>query len=148
MTNEQWLVYLYSVWPDGEFFHFWMSCLCIWGVYLLVLGISYSEPCITKEERQQKLWVKLGYKKIIVPVIICFMMLISHFVPDKKTFAYIIVTPYVVDTGKSLVESLQDPSSKAYKINKMIDKGLDKALEALENTENKIETKVKKVKND
>ena len=146
MTNEQILVYLYSVWPDGEFFYFWMTCLCIWGVYLFVLGLSYTEPCITKEERQQKLWVKLGHKKIIVPVIICFMLLISHFVPDKKTFTYIIATPYVVDTGKSLVESLQDPSSKAYKINQMIDKGLDKALEALENTENKIETKIKKDK--
>ncbi len=62
------------------------------------------------------------------------MLFLSQFVPSRKDFMFIIATPYLVESGKSLIESLQDPTSKAYKINQLMDKGLDKALIELDKT--------------
>lgn len=49
-------------------------------------------------------------------------------VPNRDHFIYIIATPYVVESGKSIIDSLQDPNSKLSKLNQMTDKALDKAL--------------------
>ena len=51
--------------------------------------------------------------------------------PDKRTMLYIVATPYVVETGKTLMESLNDETSKLYKLNQLLDASLDKALEHL-----------------
>ncbi len=64
------------------------------------------------------------------------LIFLSNLFPSKRDFVYILAAPYVVDSGKSLIESLQDPTSKAFKINQLLDKSLDKALEQLEDKTN------------
>ena len=66
---------------------------------------------------------------------------LSNLVPNREHFIYIIATPYVVESGKSIVESLQDPSSKLSKLNQMTDKALDKALKYFGENENEKQNK-------
>ena len=132
MTNEQWLVYLWSIYPNGGFQAFWVMCLAAVFVFLcFVAGIYFSdtgEYRYSEEEKNTYLWRKLGKWKIIVPSVLLLFIFLSNLVPSREHFAYIIATPYVVESGKSIVESLNDPSSKLSKLNQMTDKALDKAL--------------------
>ena len=132
MTNEQWLVYLWSIYPQGGISIFWFSGFCISLIYIFIIWIGYSDCEI--EYRYNTQFVKIGKWKIIVPLFFVGMLFLSQFVPSRKDFMFIIATPYLVESGKSLVDSLQDPTSKAYKINQLMDKGLDKALIELEKT--------------
>ena len=82
------------------------------------------------------MWRKLGKYKIIVPSVLLLFIFLSNLVPSREHFAYIIATPYVVESGKSIVDSLNDPNSKLSKLNQMTDKALDKALMYLGENEN------------
>lgn len=132
MTNEQWLVYLWSIYPNGGFQVFWVMCLVLVVALLTFTAINYFSDTsgyrYTEEEKNTYLWRKLGKWKVIVPSILLLFIFLSNLVPNREHFIYIIATPYVVDSGKSIIESLQDPNSKLYKLNKMTDKALDKAL--------------------
>ena len=75
---------------------------------------------------------KLGKKKYYIPLFLAFMIFLSNLVPTREQFLYIVATPYVVDAGKSLADSFKDPTSKAYKINQLMDKALDKAITNLD----------------
>ena len=140
MTQEQWLVYIWSIYPNGGFIQFWLICLVLVvgflvfsaaSFFLYTGGYRYSE-----EEKNTYLWRKLGKWKIIMPSVLLLFIFLSNLVPNREHFAYIIATPYVVESGKSIVDSLQDPNSKLYKLNKMTDKALDKALKYLGENEN------------
>ena len=132
MTNEQWLVYLWSIYPQGGFQLFWVACLAIVFLFLCFTAISFfadtSGYRYSEEEKDTYVWRKLGKYKVIVPSVLLLFIFLSNLVPNREHFIYIIATPYVVDSGKSIIESLQDPNSKLYKLNKMTDKALDKAL--------------------
>ena len=132
MTKEQWLVYLWSIYPNGGFQVFWVMCLVLVVALLTFTAINYfpdtSKYRYTEEKKNTYLWRKLGKWKVIVPSILLLFIFLSNLVPNREHFIYIIATPYVVDSGKSIIESLQDPNSKLYKLNKMTDKTLDKAL--------------------
>ena len=132
MTKEQWLVYLWSIYPNGGFQVFWVMCLVLVVALLTFTAINYFSDTsgyrYTEEEKNTYLWRKLGKWKVIVPSILLLFIFLSNLVPNREHFIYIIATPYVVDSGKSIIESLQDPNSKLYKLNKMTDKALDKAL--------------------
>lgn len=101
-------------------------------IYIFIILIGYSD-CEIKD-RNNTQFVKTGKWKIIVPLFFAVMLFLSQLVPSRKDFMFIIATPYLVESGKSLIESLQDPTSKAYKINQLMDKGLDKALIELDKT--------------
>ena len=132
MTQEQWLVYLWSIYPNGGFQVFWVLSLALVFVFLcFVAGIYFSDTSgyrYSEEEKDTYLWRKLGKWKIIMPSVLLLFIFLSNLVPSREHFAYIIATPYVVESGKSIVDSLNDPSSKLFKLNKMTDKALDKAL--------------------
>ena len=132
MTNEQWLVYLWSIYPNGGFQVFWVACLSIVFLFLFFTATSFFSDTggyrYSEEEKNTYLWRKLGKYKVIVPSVLLLFIFLSNLVPNREHFIYIIATPYVVDSGKSIIESLQDPNSKLYKLNKMTDKALDKAL--------------------
>lgn len=139
MTQEQWLVYIWSIYPDGGFQKFWSICLVLVtglltfaasSFFLDTGGNSYSE-----EEKNTYLWRVLGKWKVIVPSVLLTFIFLSNLVPSREHFAYILATPYVVGSGKSMVESLQDPNSKLSKLNKMTDKALDNALMYLDEKE-------------
>lgn len=140
MTNEQWLVYLWSIYPNGGFQVFWVMCLVTVSLFLTFTAASYFSDTsgyrYSEEEKNTYLWRKLGKWKIIVPSVLLLFIFLSNLVPSREHFAYIIATPYVVESGKSIVDSLNDPNSKLYKLNKMTDKALDKALIYLGENEN------------
>ena len=136
MTKEQFLVYIWSIYPDGGYQTFWivsfiMSAVSLIISYLIANDYNFSEDTT---------WVKLGKWKLL-PLFFLTMAFLSNFVPNKNNFMFIVATPYIVDTGKSLVETLEDKNSKLYKINQIMDKGLDKVLLELENKNNKKEDK-------
>ena len=132
MTNEQWLVYLYSVYPNGGFTLVWGGLL---GIYCILLFFLLGEHFIDYNDsnREKSNLSKLGKKKYYIPLFLAFMIFLSNLVPTREQFLYIVATPYVVDAGKSLADSFKDPTSKAYKINQLMDKALDKAITNLEN---------------
>ena len=136
MTNEQWLVYIWSIYPNGGFQVFWVICLALVVGLLTFAAVSFFSDTgsyrYTEEEKNTYLWRKLGKWKVIVPSILLLLIFISKLVPNREYFAYIIATPYVVDSGKSIVDSLNDPTSKLFKLNSIMDKGLDKTLKYLD----------------
>ena len=119
---------------------FWVMCLVLMVALLTFTAINYfsdtSKYRYTEEKKNTYWWRKLGKWKVIVPSILLLFIFLSNLVPNREHFIYIIATPYVVDSGKSIIESLQDPNSKLYKLNKMTDKTLDKALLYLDENEN------------
>ena len=136
MTNEQWLVYIWSIYPNGGFQVFWVICLVLVVALLTFTAINYFSDTsgyrYSEEEKNTYLWRKLGKWKIIMPSVLLLFIFLSNLVPSREHFAYIIATPYVVESGKSIVDSLNDPSSKLSKLNQMTDKALDKALKYLD----------------
>ena len=136
MTSEQWLVYLWSIYPQGGFQVFWVMCLILVFAFLCLTAASYFSDTggyrYSEEKKNTYLWRKLGKYKVIVPSVLLLFIFLSNLVPSREHFAYIIATPYVVESGKSIVDSLNDPSSKLSKLNQMTDKALDKALKYLD----------------
>lgn len=147
MTNEQWLVYIYSIYPEGGFQVFYGIAAAISLCFIMILRISYYETIDktfhpvtdarftpeTKLEYMSTLgYVKLGKLKFIIPSVFTLLAFLCNLVPNKNAFIYIIATPYLVDGAKSTIDLLQDPTSKVYKINQLLDKGLDKAIQELD----------------
>lgn len=132
MTNEQWLVYLWSIYPNGGYTIIYGIMLILSLLILIASYTSYLDAVNNDNILEETLWVMLGKWKIIIPFTLCTLLVISNLIPSKQNFMYIVATPYVVDTGKSIIESLQDPTSKAYKINQIMDKTLDKAIVAMD----------------
>ena len=131
MTNEQWSVYLWSIYPSGGYQIFYAICLFVYLFFIIFALISHSNtPDIY---RTDTVWYKMGKWKIIIPSVLIVLLFLSNLVPSNRNhFLYIVATPYVVDSGKSIIESLQDPNSKLSKLNQMTDKALDKALKYLD----------------
>ena len=124
MTNEQWLVYLWSIYPNGGFLHLWITLLV-----LFVAGIMFASIFHFNGYTEQKtLWSILGKWKIIIPSILVLFIFLSLLVPKRDHFLLILATPYAVEAGKSLADSLNDPTSKMFKLNQLVDKGLEKML--------------------
>ena len=140
MTNEQWLVYIWSIYPNGGFQVFWVICLLLVLALLAFTAASFFSDTsgyrYSEEEKNTYLWRQLGKWKVIVPSVLLLFIFLSNLVPNREHFAYIIATPYVVESGKSIVDSLNDPSSKLSKLNQMTDKALDKALMYLDEDKN------------
>ncbi len=134
MTNEQWLVYLWSIYPSGGYQVFYAILLIAYLFFIIFALISHSDT--SYRYKNETIWFKMGKWKIIIPSVLLVLIFLSNLVPSKEHFAYIIATPYVVDSGKSIIESLQDPNSKLSKLNQMTDKALDKALMYLGENEN------------
>ncbi len=131
MTNEQWLVYLWSIYPNGGFMHLWVTLLV-----LFVTGIMFASIFHFNGYTEEKsLWSILGKWKIIIPSILVLFIFLSLLVPKRDHFILIMATPYAVEAGKSLADSLNDPTSKMFKLNQLVDKGIEKMLKELSEPE-------------
>ena len=140
MTNEQWLVYLWSIYPNGGYQIFYAIFLIAYLFFIIFALISHSDT--SDRYRTDTVWYKMGKWKIIIPSVLLVLIFLSNLVPSNRNhFLYIVATPYVVDSGKSIIESLQDPNSKLSKLNQMTDKALDKALMYLGENENEKQNK-------
>ena len=127
MTNEQWLVYLWSIYPNGGFLDLWIVLLILFAVGILFTGIIHFD----EYKDETTLWSKLGKWKIAIPSILVLFIFLSNLVPKRDHFLLILATPYAVEAGKSLADSLNDPTSKMFKLNQLVDKGLEKMLKEL-----------------
>ena len=131
MTNEQWLVYLWSIYPNGGFMHLWIVLLVLFTTGIMFASIfhfnGYTE--------QKTMWSILGKWKIVIPSILVLFIFLSLLVPKRDHFILILATPYAVEAGKSLADSLNDPTSKMFKLNQLVDKGLEKMLKELSEPE-------------
>ena len=141
MTNEQWLVYLWSIYPSGGYQIFYAIFLIAYLFFIIFALISHLDT--SDRYKTETIWYKMGKWKIIIPSVLIVLIFLSNLVPSNRNhFLYIVATPYVVDSGKSIIESLQDPNSKLSKLNQMTDKALDKALKYLdENKQSEPEVK-------
>ena len=131
MTNEQWLVYLWSIYPNGLFIQIWILALILFAGFLMILAIIHFD----KYQNKITLWTILGKWKIIIPSILVLFIFLSNLVPKRDHFILIMATPYAVEAGKSLTDSLNDPTSKMFKLNQLVDKGLEKMLKELSEPE-------------
>ena len=131
MTNEQWLVYLWSIYPNGGFIHLWVVLLVVFAVGILFIGIIHHEG----DRDETTMWSILGKWKIAIPSILVLFIFLSLLVPKRDHFLLILATPYAVEAGKSLADSLNDPTSKMFKLNQLVDKGLEKMLKELSEPE-------------
>ena len=127
MTNEQWLVYLWSIYPNGGFMHLWIVLLVLFTAGIMFASIFHFNG-YTEEK---SLWSILGKWKLIIPSILVLFIFLSLLVPKRDHFILILATPYAVEAGKSLADSLSDPTSKMFKLNQLVDKGLEKMLKEL-----------------
>ena len=140
MTNEQWLVYLWSIYPSGGYQIFYAIFLIAYLFFIIFTLIAHSDT--SDRYKTDTVWYKMGKWKIIIPSVLIVLLFLSNLVPSNRNhFLYIVATPYVVDSGKSIIESLQDPNSKLSKLNQMTDKALDKALMYLGENENEKQNK-------
>ena len=131
MTKEQWLVYLWSIYPQGVFTQIWIVLFILFAITICFVAFNHFDGC----EDETTVWSKMGKWKIGIPSLLVIFIFLSLLIPKRDHFLLIIATPYVVDSGKSIIESLQDPNSKLYKLNKMTDKALDKVLVYLDENE-------------
>ena len=131
MTNEQWLVYLWSIYPNGLFIQIWSALLIVFAMGMVLMAAIHFEG----DRDETTLWSKMGKWKIIIPSILVLFIFISYLVPKRDHFLLILATPYAVEAGKSLADSLSDPTSKMFKLNQLVDKGLEKMLKELSETE-------------
>ena len=131
MTNEQWLVYLWSIYPNGGFIHLWVVLLVVFAVGILFIGIIHHEG----DRDETTMWSILGKWKIVIPTLLVLFIFLSQLVPKRDHFILILATPYAVEAGKSLADSLNDPTSKMFKLNQLVDKGIEKMLKELSEPE-------------
>ena len=66
MTNEQWLVYLWSIYPNGGFMNLWITLLILFTTGIMFASIFHFNGYTDKKT----LWAILGKRKIIIPSII------------------------------------------------------------------------------
>ena len=138
MTQEQWLVYIWSIYPSGGWSFVWVISLLGVLLFLLFSFLTYTDAERTEYYKDSTsyytntVWYKLKNWKWIIPSILATLLFLSNLVPNKEGFMYILATPYVVDSGKSIIEDLKDENSKVSKLNRLLDKSLDKALKEVE----------------
>lgn len=130
MTNEQLLVYLYGIYPDGGWTLLWAVVLAmVAGILFFLFLIHSSDYRNTKPESKwhssKSPWSKLGNFKWTVPLALTILIFLSNLVPDKRTFLLLVATP-------TIVESFESPEGKLNKLNTLFDKALDKADEYIE----------------
>jgi len=120
MTQEQWLVYLYGVYPgDGITF-----LVIMWFMFTVVASVFIG--FIPKKDWDREVYSRVN--KFAKTVWIAGALLfIGNFIPDKKTFVAIVATPAIVDSYKQ-------EDGKIYKMDLIIDKILDKTVRELTDT--------------
>ena len=131
MTNEQWLVYLWSIYPNGLFIQIWVVLLVVFAIGMAFIAAIHFDGY----EDETTVWSILGKWKIVIPSILVLFIFLSLLVPKRDHFILILATPYAVEAGKSLADFLNDPTSKMFKLNQLVDKGLEKMLKELSEPE-------------
>ena len=92
MTNEQWLVYLWSIYPSGGYQIFYAIFLIAYLFFIIFALISHSDT--SDRYRTDTVWYKMGKWKIIIPSVLIVLLFLSNLVPSNRNhFLYIVATP-------------------------------------------------------
>jgi len=118
MSNEQLIIYLYGIYPEGGF----VLLLSVMWVILVLLWLPIIDGGGNLENKLHIVW-----KKVMKPftIVMLVVWLLSALTPDKKTFLLLVATP-------TIMESYTEKNSKLNRLDKIIDKALIKADKALE----------------
>ena len=144
MTKEQLLVYIWSIYPEGGAKDFWVVLLILYLAFIIVIYFAYllntaeegsdEEREDDKDDKKERpLFIRLGKWKVSGILFLLFMIFLCNLVPKKEHFIYIVATPFVIESGKTILESLQDPNSKLFKLNKITDKSLERLSKLSDN---------------
>lgn len=118
LTNEQWLVYLYGIYPEGGI----TSVILFGSLVFYFVGAFVTFEALDGDEEAFKKYVLWGKR---VAALLVTTVVLGYFVPDKKIFFAMVATP-------TLVESVTSEDGKLNKLNDILDLALDKAKRKLE----------------
>ncbi len=124
MTQEQFIIYLYGIYPEGG-----LSFFAV-GMLLAFFGLR-TVVWIYREENDGDF--DTPYETYIKPVkvagfLVSMVLVVGYLIPSKNTFLAVVATP-------SLVESLESKEGKLYKVNKLLNRALDTAEKVLDEVE-------------
>ncbi len=116
MTNEQWLIYIYGIYPEGGF------TAALWTMVIFMVLSLLTILQIDKPEIM-KIW-----KSIMKPLVIVTFIssLIGYFIPTKNAYLLMLATPSVVNSMEN---------GKLSKLEKLIGRALDEAGKSLDKVE-------------
>ena len=115
MSNEQLLIYIYGIYPEG-------GISVTLGLMTVVLGFAWTIVYDNIKELADKMLKVLKPLSIITVAVIA----LGYFVPTKNTFLLMVATP-------TLMQSLEN--GKLSKLDGLLDKALEKANEELDKKE-------------
>ena len=120
MTNEQWIIYLYGIYPGK-------GTTVIIGLGLLITSITFVVMFVHELDNDRKDEEFLRLKRIVRNFLIGFSTLavLSIFVPNKDIFLAMVATP-------TILESYKEENGKLNKIDSIIDKVLNRTEKLLE----------------
>ena len=113
--------------------HLWVVLLVVFAVGIMFASLFHFGDY--RDGNENTVWSKIGKWKIVIPSILVLFIFLSLLVPKRDHFILILATPYAVEAGKSLADSLNDPTSKMFKLNQLVDKGIEKMLKELSEPE-------------
>ena len=105
------IVYLYGIYPEGGIS---VSLGSIAGINLFILGMMW----VSNEEGTGQLFKRSKLLYIVTMIV----WTVGYFIPSKNIFLAMVATPMII-------ESLESKTGKLNKIDKLLDKALDVALE-------------------
>ena len=128
MTDTQWIIYIYGIYPEGGWTVLWMILLVAYTIFIAAIGVNnISESKYRSYKPEDYLLNRLSwFKKYGISLLLGFMIFLSNLVPPKNTFLALAATPTVV---KHITESMDH--GKLKKLDKLFDLVLDKAEEEL-----------------
>jgi len=125
MTNEQWLIYLYGIWPNGGFTAVYWTLLIIISIPSGIAAADYNkDKAYYDSRRTPHLWVTMKSKAIKSMIVLSMLVIVSNLIPDKKTMLLLTATP-------TIMQSLNSNDGKLHRIDQIIDKALIKANKLL-----------------
>ena len=122
MTREQWLIYLYGIYPDKGFF----GLVFVIGFLLVIARILSPLHTAILDSDCEKNYTCLHHTLYTVRNIVIFavLLLLASLTPSKKVAVAIFAVPYGVDM-------LENNNSKITKLDEILDLSLDKVISNL-----------------
>jgi len=117
MTQEQFILYIYGIYPEGGF----TITVVLLSVIMLFAWLPITEGG-TEFNKSYTAWKKIAIPLFIITAI---TVVLSTIIPDKKTFLLLVATP-------TIIESYTEKGGKLNRLDSLIDKALKKADKALD----------------
>ena len=124
MSNEQWIIYLYGIYPTGGWSFLWGVLLLV--TFIVLIPITVDHFATDESEQKNTVYTGLGNWKWILPSVLIFFLFLSSLVPSKNVFLTLVATPTIMEQFNA-----SSTDGKLMKLNNIIDLVLDKAAKDL-----------------